>query len=83
MRSVAHPLTMAWFNRNTPSSSRATVISLHNQSDALGQMAGGPGVGLIGRDFGVRVAISTAGLLLLPALWLYGHAIRNSNQLGT
>ena len=81
MRSVTHPLTMAWFNRNIPSSSRATVISLHSQSDALGQMAGGPGVGLIGRDFGVRVAISAAALLLLPALWLYGHAIRNASQL--
>ena len=76
-----HPLTMAWFNRNIPSSSRATVISLHSQSDALGQMAGGPGVGLIGRDLGVRVALSVAGLLLLPALWLYGRAIRNASHL--
>ena len=74
IRSVIDPLTMAWFNRNIPSESRATVISMHAQSDALGQMAGGPGVGLIGRELSVRVALTVAGLLLLPALWLYRRA---------
>lgn len=74
LRHVTGPLTMAWFNRNIPSSSRATVISMHSQADALGQIAGGPGVGFLGRELGVRVAISVAGLLLIPALWLYGRA---------
>ena len=75
LRQVIDPLTMAWVNRNLPSSSRATVISMHSQSDALDQMAGGPGVGLIGREFSVRVAICFSGLLLLPAVWLYGKAV--------
>ena len=74
LRHVTGPLTMAWFNRNIPSASRATVISMHSQADALGQIAGGPGVGLLGREMGIRVAISVAGMLLLPALWLYGRA---------
>jgi len=75
LRNVIDPLTLSWVNRNLPSASRATIISMHSQSDALGQMAGGPGVGLIGREIGVRVAISFSALLLLPALWLYGRAI--------
>lgn len=74
IRSVIDPLTMAWFNRNIPSASRATVISMHAQADALGQMAGGPAVGLIGRELSVRVALSVAGVLLSPALWLYRRA---------
>jgi len=78
LRGLVEPLTMAWFNRNLPSSSRATVISMHSQADALGQIAGGPGVGLIGRECGLRLAIATAGLLLLPALWLYGRARDNT-----
>ncbi len=78
VRSVVEPLTMAWFNRNIPSASRATIISMHSQSDALGQMAGGPGVGLIGREFGVRLAISLTALLLAPAIWLYARASTNA-----
>ena len=74
LRQVMGPLTMAWFNRDIPSSSRATVISLHSQADALGQIAGGPGVGLIGREFGIRLAIALTGLILLPAVWLYSRA---------
>ena len=81
LRGVIEPLTMAWFNRNIPSSSRATVISMHSQADALGQMAGGPGVGLIGREVSVRVAITIAGVLLLPALWLYRKALADKELL--
>jgi DHA3 family tetracycline resistance protein-like MFS transporter len=81
LRSVIDPLTMAWFNRNIPSSSRATVISMHSQSDALGQIAGGPAVGLIGREFSVRLAITVAGVLLLPALWLYARALTDKEHL--
>jgi MFS transporter, DHA3 family, tetracycline resistance protein len=71
LRGVVDPLTMAWLNQNIPSRIRATVISMHGQADALGQMAGGPGVGLVGREMGMRVAITLSGLLLAPAVWLY------------
>ncbi len=76
LRSVIDPLTMSWLNRNLPASSRATVISMHSQADALGQMAGGPGVGLLGRDFGIRFALTLAATLLFPAVLLYQRSIR-------
>lgn len=71
LRRVMSPLTTAWLNQHTSSSVRATVLSMHSQSDALGQMGGGPVVGLIGREFGLRIAITVSAILLLPALWLY------------
>ncbi len=74
LRTVSDPLTTAWINRHVGSASRATVLSMHGQSDALGQMAGGPGVGLIGREFGLRIAIGVTALLLAPAVWLYRRA---------
>lgn len=74
LRTVTEPLTTSWINRHVQSSSRATVLSMHSQADALGQMAGGPGVGLLGRVYGVRVAIAIAALLLAPAIWLYRRA---------
>lgn len=74
LRTVSGPLTTAWVNKHVSSASRATVLSMHSQSDALGQMVGGPGVGLIGQQFGIRVAICTTALLLAPAVWLYRRA---------
>ena len=73
LRRVCEPLAVAWMNPHIESSARATVLSLHSQADALGQIAGGPGVGVVGREFGLRVAIATSSLLLVPAIWLYSR----------
>ena len=71
LRRVIEPLTIAWLNQHLESEVRATVISMHSQSDALGQVGGGPAIGLVGREFGLRIAIATTALLLVPAVWLY------------
>lgn len=74
LRTIKEPLTTAWINRHVSSEARATVLSMHSQSDALGQIGGGPAVGMIGREFGIRVAIACTALLLAPAVWLYRRA---------
>jgi DHA3 family tetracycline resistance protein-like MFS transporter len=74
LRVIAEPLTTAWINQHVGSSSRATVLSMHSQSDALGQMMGGPAVGVVGQMFGIRVAISVTAILLAPAIFLYRRA---------
>ena len=51
---------------------RATVLSMNGQMNALGQIAGGPGVGWFGNRYGTRGAISFSALLLAPALLLWG-----------
>jgi hypothetical protein len=46
-----------------------------SQSDAIGQAAGGPALGVIGKRLGARGARGL-GLLRLPALLLYARAIK-------
>lgn len=77
-RSLAQPVSMTWLNENiTDSSVRATVISMTGQADAIGQMAGGPGLGALGTAFSLRTALLAGGPLLAPVLALYGRAIRH------
>jgi MFS transporter, DHA3 family, tetracycline resistance protein len=70
---LIYPLYSAWLAQNVPSQVRATVLSLNGQTDAIGQIAGGPGVGAIGSTFGIRAALILAGLLLAPALFIYSR----------
>jgi DHA3 family tetracycline resistance protein-like MFS transporter len=74
-RSLVYPLYMTWLNRTIEDSSvRATVISITSQSDAVGQIAVGPGVGAVGSLVSIRAALFAAAALLVPALGLYGRA---------
>ncbi len=80
-RSLANPVYMTWLNQSIGDSSvRATVISISGQSDAVGQVVGGPGIGLIGNVFGIPAALAAGGLLLTPALALYGRAMRDGGR---
>ena len=74
LRRVAEPLYTAWMNQKLDSGTRATVLSISGQVDAIGQIAGGPGVGLIAKLVSVVAAIFTSGLLLSPGLFLIGRA---------
>jgi hypothetical protein len=77
-RSLTGPLYMTWLNQSIDDSSvRATVISMSGQSDAIGQVAGGPGVGAVGRWFSIRAALVTAGFILLPTIALYARALKH------
>lgn len=80
-RSLLSPLYLTWLNQQISDSSvRATVISISGQADAIGQTAGGPMLGLVGRMFGIRAALVGTGLVLLPALALYARAIRHGGR---
>jgi len=70
------PLFLAWLNQHVDSRVRATVISMRSQTDALGQIGGGPLLGLIGQLASLRLALFGAGMTLLPALALYLRANR-------
>ncbi len=49
VRQIEAPLYSAWVNRRLDPRSRATVLSMMQQSDALGQSGGGPLLGFVGR----------------------------------
>ena len=74
LRDVRIPLQTAWINQKLDSKVRATVHSMFGQMDAIGQIGGGPGVGLIANLVSVSAALVTSGLLLTPALYLVGRA---------
>jgi MFS transporter, DHA3 family, tetracycline resistance protein len=75
-RNLANPLYTIWLNEQiTDSRVRATVFSISGQSDAIGQAAGGPVLGVIGNVWGIRAALSAGALAILPALGLYGRAL--------
>lgn len=80
-RRIIEPLYAAWLNRNIEDSSiRATVNSLVGQSDAVGEIAGGPAIGVVGTVSGMRAALVLSGLLLTPALALYARALRHGGR---
>jgi hypothetical protein len=74
-RSIYYPMANTWLARVIPSRVRATVLSLLGQADALGQVAGGPVVGIIGLR-SLRAALVFSALILSPALLLYGRRVR-------
>jgi DHA3 family tetracycline resistance protein-like MFS transporter len=76
VRQIEAPLYAAWINRRLESGSRATVLSMMQQADALGQSGGGPMLGWVGRALGVRAALSGAALLLIPVVAMLANAIR-------
>lgn len=73
LRSIISPLYDTWLTMSIPSRVRATVISMSNQLDEVGQVGFGPLVGLAGNAFGTSVAIVMTGFLLLPNLFLYAR----------
>ncbi len=71
-RNVANPIFRTWLNRNVEESGvRATVLSIANQADAVGQWTGGPMIGVIGNAFSIRAALAAGSLCMAPALALY------------
>ncbi len=76
LRRTNGPLQTIWINQNLEPSVRATVFSLAGQADALGQICGGPLLGLIAAAVSVRAGIGVAALFLAPALVLYARTLR-------
>jgi DHA3 family tetracycline resistance protein-like MFS transporter len=80
-RNAIDPLYTAWVNQRLESRVRATVLSMSAQVDAIGQVTGGPVVGMIGSQLSVQAALFASALTLSPVLLLYPRAIRlNAGQ---
>ena len=76
MRRAHQPIYMAWLTQTIDARVRATVLSISSQLDALGQIAGGPVIGVIGNLRSIRAALLAASVMLTPALLLYARATR-------
>jgi DHA3 family tetracycline resistance protein-like MFS transporter len=81
LRGVGVPLFVTWLNRNIDDSSvRATVLSISEQADAVGQWAGGPAIGAVGNLVSLRAALLVGAAVLSPAVALYGRALRHGGD---
>jgi predicted MFS family arabinose efflux permease len=77
-RTLVFPVYTTWLNRSIGDSSvRATVNSIANQADAIGETVGGPIVGVIGNVVSLPAALATSALFYVPLLGLYGRAARS------
>jgi MFS transporter, DHA3 family, tetracycline resistance protein len=72
-REIQAPLGTAWLNQRLEPSTRATVLSLNGQADAIGQIAGGPIVGFLGNK-NLRLALFSGALILALTLPMYARA---------
>lgn len=70
-RTINDPIFNAWLNGHIDDSARATVLSINGQVDALGQILGGPIIGVIATKISVSIGIASTSLLLTPILVLY------------
>jgi DHA3 family tetracycline resistance protein-like MFS transporter len=82
LRDVKGPLYTAWVNQRLEPRVRATVNSMAGQVDALGQILGGPALGVIAEAVSVGGAIFASSLLLLPTLLLFGQTLRRGDARG-
>jgi MFS transporter, DHA3 family, tetracycline resistance protein len=81
VRRLTEPLYLTWLNKNVEDSSvRATVNSLASQAGAIGEVAGGPAIGVVGTVATLRAALVSTGLLLAPAIGLYARALRHGGR---
>jgi MFS family permease len=80
-RRLKDPLYATWLNKNVEDSSvRATVNSIASQADAIGEVAGGPAIGVVGTVASLRAALVATGLLLTPTIALFLRAIRHGGR---
>ncbi|NSW51041.1 MAG: MFS transporter [Anaerolineae bacterium] len=70
IREMHDPFYRTWVNQRLEPATRATVLSLSGQLDAIGQIIGGPMIGTTARVFSKRVGLGFSTLLLTPALWI-------------
>jgi len=82
LRNLGEPLYTAWVNQRLEARTRATVLSLSSQVDAVGQIAGGPAVGWLARAVSVPLALGVSAALLAPALGLVARANREGELSG-
>lgn len=77
---VAQPAVRTWLNRQLPSRLRATALSMNGQANAIGQVVGGPPLGLLGNRTRPAVAILATAALAAPIVAIYAALDRGADR---
>lgn len=70
-RAINDPILNAWLNSHIDDNARATILSMNGQINALGQIIGGPIIGIIATKISISIGIACTSLLVMPVLILY------------
>ncbi|MFS0779646.1 hypothetical protein ABC255_27140 [Neobacillus sp. 3P2-tot-E-2] len=82
-RSFMYPLESVWLNKIIPdSSTRATFFSVKGQVDAIGQIGGGPVIGVVASNFTIKIAVMVSAIILMPVLFLYRNIMKKTSMRG-
>lgn len=74
MRQAFGPVQRAWLNQSLDPVNRATLFSVDGQADALGQIVGGPIIGVVASGVSIRAALVSSAALLGLAVPLFARA---------
>lgn len=74
------PIYRAYTNKHLNTEVRATVLSMSGQVNALGQIIGGPIIGIIASKVSVAFAIVVTGFILAPVVFLFLALLKNSKN---
>jgi MFS transporter, DHA3 family, tetracycline resistance protein len=80
MRQAFGPVQRAWLNQSLDSANRATLFSVDGQADALGQIAGGPIIGVVASGVSIRAALVGSAALLGLALPMFVRAFGQASD---
>ena len=68
---ISQPVETAWLNRHLEPATRATVLSITSQANSVGQVVGGPALGLVGSVVSLQAALVGSAVVLSPTIALY------------
>lgn len=80
MRQAFMPVQRAWLNQSLDPANRATLFSVDGQADALGQIVGGPIIGVVASGVSIRAALVSSAALLAFALPLFARALGQASR---
>lgn len=79
MNRINGPIYRAWTNKHLNSEVRATVLSMTGQINALGQIIGGPIIGILAARTSVALGIIATGVMLAPVVPLFAAMFRKKD----
>lgn len=80
-RTVTDPIYNSWLNKHIDDNARATVLSTNGQLNSLGQIIGGPIIGIVATKYSISIGIFCTTLFLIPVVALYIISILKDKQI--
>lgn len=80
LKSVNKPVMNALLSNNISENIRATVLSTNGQINSLGEMIGGPVIGVIANCYSIGIGITSTVIFLIPVIFIFLKLKVNSKK---